>query len=96
MARSKWKNKFFSLNVWKSITRLKQNLSKKVFFKNKFYRSSTIPKCFYSNIINIHKGNIWRKFLIGKSFVGYKFGEFAFTKKPFFYPKKDIKKSKKR
>lgn len=28
--------------------------------------------------------------------VGYKFGEFAFTRKPFFFPKKNQKISKKR
>jgi ribosomal protein S19 len=33
--------------------------------------------------------------LINKNVIGFKFGEFSFSRKPFFYPKKD-KKSKKR
>jgi ribosomal protein S19 len=96
MARSKWKNKFFSLSLWKNIINIKQNFLKKVFFKNKFYRSSSIPKCFCSYFVNIHKGNIYKRMLINKNVIGFKFGEFSFSRKPFFYPKKDKKKSKKR
>jgi ribosomal protein S19 len=96
MARAKWKNKFFSFDLWRSITRLKQNFLKKLFRKKKFYRSSSIPKCFLNNYINIHKGKIYKKLLINKNIIGLKFGEFALSKKPFFFPKKIIKKSKKR
>ena len=96
MARAKWKNKYFSFDLWRGIVRFKQNFLKKLFFKNKFYRSSSIPKCFSNNFINIHKGNICKKLFINKNIISYKFGEFAFTRKPFFFPKKDMKKSKKR
>lgn len=96
MARAKWKNKFFSFDLWRNIIRLKQNILKKLFFKKKFYRSSSIPKCFTNYHIRIYKGNNSKKLLITKNIIGFKFGEFSFTRKPFFFPKKIIKKNKKR
>lgn len=59
-------------------------------------RSSSIPNCFINAKVYIHKGNKSKKLTVYKNVVGYKFGEFSFTKKPFYYPKKDVKKSKKR
>lgn len=94
MARSKWKNKFFTFDVWKNIMLIKQNNSKKVSKKNKFFRSSSIPNCFTSLRINVYKGNIFKKIFITRQLVGYKFGEFLFSRKPFFYPKKDVKKKR--
>jgi len=44
----------------------------------------------------VHKGNSSKKLTINRNVVGYKFGEFSFTKKPFYYPKKDPKKKKKK
>lgn len=96
MARSKWKNKFFSFDLWKKIIFIKQNLFKKVTKKDKHFRSSSIPLCFNLLKIGIHKGNIFKKLYITKHIVGYKFGEFSFTKKPFYYPKKIVVKVKKR
>ncbi len=94
MARSKWKNRFFTFDVWKNIILVKQNILKKVSKKNKFFRSSSIPNCFTSLRINLHKGNIFKKIFVTKQLVGYKFGEFSFSRKPFFYPKKDVKKKR--
>lgn len=73
---------------------IKQNFSKKVSKKNKFFRSSSIPNCFVSLRLNLHKGNYFKKLFITKQIVGYKFGEFSFPRKPFFYPKKDVKKKR--
>ena len=94
MARSKWKNRFFTFDVWKNIILVKQNILKKVSKKNKFFRSSSIPNCFTHLRINLHKGNIFKKIFVTKQLVGYKFGEFSFSRKPFFYPKKDVKKKR--
>lgn len=44
--------------------------------------------------VNIYKGNIFKKIFVTKQLIGYKFGEFSFSRKPFFYPKKDVKKKK--
>ena len=73
---------------------VKLNLLEKVSKKNKFFRSSSIPNCFTSLRINLYKGNTFKKIFITKQLVGYKFGEFSFPRKPFFYPKKDTKKKR--
>lgn len=96
LARSKWKNKYFSFDLWKNIILLKQNFHKKVFKNSKWYKASTIPRCFSNTSVMIHKGNSFKKMNISRYIIGYKFGEFSFTRKPFFFPKKDTKKSKKR
>lgn len=49
-------------------------------------RSSTIPSCFVGHLVSVHKGTKNRRLLIHKYNVGYKFGEFGFTRKPFFFP----------
>lgn len=55
--------------------------------KRVFYdRSSTIPSCFVGHVVAVHKGHKRRRLLIHKYNVGYKFGEFSFTRKPFFFP----------
>jgi ribosomal protein S19 len=52
-----------------------------------FYdRASTIPSCFVGLVVAVHKGHKRRRLLIHKYNVGYKFGEFSFTRKPFFFP----------
>jgi ribosomal protein S19 len=73
---------------------IKQNFSKKVLKKNKFFRSSSIPSCFISLRLGLYKGNYFKKIFITKQMVSFKFGEFSFSRKPFFYPKKDIKKKR--
>ena len=55
--------------------------------KNKiiFNKSATIPKCFLNNKFNIYKGCFFRTIYINKFILGFKFGEFSFTRKPFKY-----------
>ena len=92
MARSRWKLNFFSKSIWRKIYFLK----KRRYFKKKkmFYdRSSTIPSCFSTYFMRIHKGTKSRKLLINMYNIGYKFGEFSYTRKPYHFP---LKKSKKR
>lgn len=43
-------------------------------------------------IVFIYKGNFTRKLKFRTLMTGYKLGEFAFTKKPFFYPTRRKKK----
>lgn len=43
-------------------------------------------------VVYIHKGNKYKRIRLSHLFIGYKFGEFSFTRKPFKYP---IKKKKK-
>lgn len=87
MARSFWKFKFFSNSVWRKIFFLKKNLVFKRFnYKIIFERGSNIPLIFKNSIFKIHKGLGFRNLLITKLNVGAKFGEFGFTRKPFYFP----------
>lgn len=92
MARSRWKLNYFSRSVWRKIVGLKKN--KKLRRRNFYDRSSTIPDCFFYCLIRIHKGRKNRKLLIENNVIGKKFGEFSFTRKPFYFPPKKSKKKK--
>lgn len=91
MARSKWKLNYFSKHIWR-----------KFFFYKFFYkrpktrfvysRSSQIPNFFLNKFVRIHKGNFSNFLLIDNYNIGYKFGEFSFTRKPFHFPLKKKKK----
>ena len=54
-------------------------------------RSSTITNFLYKRYLFIHKGNLFNKILINKFQIGYKLGEFSFTRKPFNFTKKKKK-----
>lgn len=85
MARSRWKLVFFEKNIWKRIKRLRGVKADK---ENLFFysRKSTIPDSLYNFIAQIHKGKNSRRLYLDSSKTGYKFGEFAFSRKPFYYP----------
>jgi ribosomal protein S19 len=92
MSRSQWKLSYFSKSIWRKIVLLK----KKDFLRTKkiiFDRSSSIPECFSFYFLRIHKGKRFRRLFIHMYNVGFKFGEFSFTRKPFHFP---LKKSLKR
>lgn len=90
MARSRWKLKYFSNSVWRKIVGLKKN--KKIKRRSFYDRSSHIPDCFFACLIRIHKGKKVRKLFIDEKVIGKKFGEFSFTRKPFYFPSKKSKK----
>ena len=81
MSRSKWKGLF----IEKSIISLTKKIKKK---KLKVYsRSSSIPNFLINKFILIYDGKEFRKSYITREKVGYKFGEFAYSRK-----KNDVKK----
>lgn len=92
MARSRWKLQYFSNSVWRKITGIKKNkrLKRRIFFD----RSSSVPDCFFLSYVRIHKGRRFRKILIDNFIIGKKFGEFSYTRKPFYFPAKRSKKKK--
>ena len=94
MARSKWKNKFFNKFLWSEIFYLFSNNNFKHFKKLSYFRNSQIPRCFLGKKVYLHKGKIFNKIFINNYVVGLKFGEFSYTRKPFFFPKKDQKKKR--
>lgn len=94
MARSRWKLSFFSNFLWRRIIFFKKK--KQLRKKNSvlYSRSSNIPFCFIDNYFRIHKGNNFRRLQVNFFNVGYKFGEFSFTRKPFHFPLKKMNKRK--
>lgn len=83
MSRSKWKKVFISINLKKI------NKEKKI---NIWSRSSVIPEAFINKNVFVYNGKIFKKLLITREKVGFKFGEFIFTK---IRPKIKTKKNKK-
>jgi ribosomal protein S19 len=57
-----------------------------------FCRASTVPKIFLKKFIPLYKGNLFTNFFFTKYSIAYKLGEFAFTRKPFYYPAKKKKR----
>lgn len=95
VARPCWKFKFFSKSIWRKIIYLYNNAGVKKFnYKSIYDRSSHIPSIFKNSIFKVYKGSGFRNLLINKLNVGMKFGEFAFTRKPFHFPLRK-KKSRK-
>lgn len=51
-----------------------------------FPKSLVILKNFIGFQVMVYKGNLFRRINISKYILGYKFGEFTHTRKPFNYP----------
>lgn len=82
MGRAKWKGPFVDLYT----------LTKKKIYPNLWLRSSVIPKQITNTIVCVHNGREFKRVIITKEKVGFKLGEFSFTRKLRF--KKALKKSK--
>lgn len=76
---------FLSKDNYKKILILYQN--KTLIGRNKiiFNKSSTIVNKFKNNDIYVYKGNKFRILNINIFNVGFKFGNFSYTRKPFKY-----------
>lgn len=92
MARSNWKLKYLSKALIRKLFLIKifKIKARKVLLA----RSSVIPLSLIGKTWYIHSGLKFNKIKITKFMVGFKFGEFVFTRKGFFFPKKEIKKAK--
>jgi len=69
----------------------KNNISKKVNSTYVFNKSLIILKSFKNEYSVVYKGNLFRRLKVIRYILGYKFGEFTHTRKPFNYP---LKKNK--
>ena len=87
MSRSSWKGSFIDKNV------LKLNNTKKSFIKI-MSRRSTIPEYLLRKEVYIHNGNSFKSLLIDDACIGYKFGEFSFTRN--FTPKPEDQRKRRR
>ena len=88
MSRSVWKGYFLNNSLFKH--------SKKINFKI-WSRSSTVPSFLIGKMVLVHSGKEFKKVLITREKVGFKFGEFVFTRSNIHKSKKSkvLKKKKK-
>lgn len=73
MSRSKWKGLFSNLKINKHILDDKKRIEI-------WSRQSSIPGFLINKTVFIHNGKTFKKLLVTRDKVGFKFGEFAFTK----------------
>lgn len=85
MSRSKWKGVFLSKFLLKKDNILK---NRNIYIWN---RNSTIPYFLKGKYVLIHNGNQFIRTFITRERIGFKFGEFAYTRK---HTKKTDKKKK--
>lgn len=82
MKRSKWKGYYIDQYL---ISQKFKNNKKKIIWS----RNSTIPQNLIDQYVYIHNGRIFQKVYINREKVGFKFGDFAITRK---FTKKQKKK----
>lgn len=73
MSRSAWKNLFCSPRINRSLLNDKKRIEI-------CSRQSSIPEFLLNKTVFIHNGKTFKKLLITRDRLGFKFGEFAFTK----------------
>ncbi len=85
MARASWKGLYYSNATVKCAIFIKVRRQLKGKSRVIFNKSLSIPKTFLGHKFNIYKGFFFRNFFVSRFVLGYKFGEFSFTRKPFKY-----------
>lgn len=81
MSRSTWKGKFIYQNLLS--TKFLKRKEKKIWARN-----STIPSTLIGKFVHIHNGKKFIKIFINREKVGFKFGEFSYTRN---FTRKEIK-----
>ena len=86
MSRSKWKTPNFDFKFYKNLIFNDSNI--KIWCRN-----NVIPESLLGKRILIHNGNSFKRVLIVREKIGFKFGDFCITRK---YSKKVAKLKKKK
>lgn len=73
MSRSIWKGLFCNTTINKKILDTKKRIEI-------WSRQSSIPSFLLNKTVFVHNGKIFKKLVITREKLGYKFGEFVFTK----------------
>lgn len=86
MSRSSWKLNYLPKSI------IKQKNKKKTL--NIWDRDAVIPSFLLNRLVKIHNGKEFKTIKITQEKIGFKFGEFSLTRKPYIYKgkKKTIKK----
>jgi small subunit ribosomal protein S19 len=82
MSRSRWKGPYIKSCVLKQ-----EKVNQKI-----WSRASTIPNCLVGTIVSVYNGCEFKRIIITRKRIGFKFGEFSLTRK--FRIKKKITKIK--
>lgn len=81
MSRSKWKGPYIHFRFFK-----------KKYLKNKLFKIWSRDSIILSHFINykflIYSGNIFKKLIVSREKIGYKFGEFCTTRAKYFHKNK--------
>ena len=73
MSRSIWKGLYCNIKINKKIVENKKRIEI-------WSRQSSIPHFLLNKTVFVYNGKIFKKLIITREKLGYKFGEFAFTK----------------
>jgi ribosomal protein S19 len=87
MTRSKWKGPFLGGQVFKVSPLKKTEI---------WCRSSVVPSYLVGTTVFVHSGKEFKRVLITREKVGYKFGDFSLTRKTVSKIKANAKKSLKK
>jgi ribosomal protein S19 len=83
MSRSKYKSSYIKYNLLANLKKKKKN--KQTFIQNK---SLKILSKYINQFVKVYNGKTMVTLKIHKKMVGYKFGEFLYTRQKFSYKKK--------
>jgi small subunit ribosomal protein S19 len=89
MSRSRWKGPFVDLYL---VEKVRKNENNKTIPIKTWSRRSVILPNFVGYTFNVHNGFKFNVLKIKEEMVGYKFGEFCFTRKPAIHGKKTKKR----
>jgi small subunit ribosomal protein S19 len=89
MTRSSYKSPFISNKLLINAINAKNNNINEIYTRS---RSSTITFDFVGFIVHVYNGKKYFPLSIKENMVGYKFGDFIFTKKKMIFRKKKKKK----
>jgi len=96
MSRSNWKGPFVNLKFLKKLNSKPSNSTQVFSFKKVWSRNSIIPKILTGKNVYVYNGKIFKKLTVLVEHIGFKFGDFCFTRKNSKKKiKKDLKKKKK-
>jgi small subunit ribosomal protein S19 len=89
MTRSLFKGFFINNKLLKDALKAREYNKKQIFTRS---RSSVITFDFLDLIVNVYNGKKYLPIKIREDMLGYKFGDFIFTKKKMIFRKKKKKK----
>jgi small subunit ribosomal protein S19 len=92
MSRSNWKGSFIHANLFRKTFIYINNKQLASRDEKIWARNSVIPSFLVEKFVNIYNGNTFKKFFISIEKVGFKFGDFSFSRNYVF--KKFVKKKK--